>query len=79
MADYEHKEYSRGFRIKPPKTEEEMRRLLRLSPAMPSFRLELDQETYDRFKPMIEEYEREREETLAANAFLFEKKHDADA
>jgi hypothetical protein len=57
MADYEHKEYSIGFTPKQPETDEEMRVLL-LSARESGVRVELDSETYSRFKPMIEEFER---------------------
>lgn len=71
MAEYKHREYGGSFDVKKPETDDEMRRLLLLA-KQPGFVLTVDTETYEKFKPLIEAYERERDEILAANRFLFD-------
>lgn len=69
MPKYRHREYGTGFSAKSPETEEEMQQLLQ-SARFPSARIELDQKTYDRFRPMIEEHERKRREAINNSEWL---------
>lgn len=69
MPEYEYREHGSSFSVEAPETEEEMQRLLQ-SAGLPSVRIELDQKTYERFRPMIEGHERKRREAINNSEWL---------